>query len=89
MEWSSVGFIFAGVLLLNLPIRRFRRLAAISAVFVAIAITSVGCGGGSSSGGGGSGSPGTSPPGTYPMLVVATTSDGAISHAAAFTLTIQ
>jgi len=89
MEWSSVGFIFAGVLLLNLPMRRFRRLAAISAVFAAIAITSVGCGGGSSGGGGGSGSPSTSPPGTYSILVVATTNDGAISHAAAFTLTIQ
>ena len=88
LEWSSVGFIFAGVLFLNLPIRRFRRLAAISAVFVAIAITSVGCGGSSSNGGGGNGSPGT-PLGNYPIVVTATTSDGVVSHTANFTLMVQ
>jgi len=88
LESSSLGLIFAGVLLLTLPLRRFRRLAAVSAVFVAIAMISVGCGGGSSGGGGGSGNPGT-PLGSYPIVVTATTSDGVVSHTANFTLVVQ
>jgi len=85
---ASMGFVFAGVLLLTAPRRRFRSIGPCVTLFGAIAIASVGCGGGNSGGGGGGGSPGT-PLGTYPVTVLATTSDGAISHAASFSLVVQ
>jgi hypothetical protein len=88
LEWSSVGFIFAGVLLLNFRQRRFRRVFVFSILLAGTAIASISCGGGSSGGGGGSGSPGT-PLGSYPIVVTATTSDGAVSHTANFTLMVQ
>jgi len=86
--FAASGFIFAGVLLLNVPIRRARSLALSFLLLVVIAMTGMGCGGGSPSGGGGGGSPGT-PTGNYPIVITAATSDGAVSHTASFTFAVQ
>jgi hypothetical protein len=86
--FAASGFIFAGILLLNVPIRRSRSLALSFLLFVVIAMTGTGCGGGSPSGGGGGGSPGT-PTGNYPIVITAATSDGAVSHTASFTFAVQ
>src|SRR5205823_8759355 len=84
--FAASAFIFAGVLLLNVPIRRTRSWSCL--VFVVIAMIGTGCGGGSPGGGGGGGSPGT-PTGNYPIVITAATSDGAVSHTASFTFDVQ
>jgi hypothetical protein len=83
--WTGIGFMFAGVFLLNTKRRRFSSLLAIC-LLAGLSFTSVGCGGGGNSGG--TGSPGTTP-GTYNVVVKAATSDGVISHTIAFTVIIK
>jgi Pro-kumamolisin, activation domain/Bacterial Ig-like domain (group 3) len=85
LELTGVGFVFAGVLLLGVPSRRLRAYAALSIVFCALAVGSIGCGGGSSQP---PPSPGT-PKGSYPITVTAETSDNVITHTASFTLVVQ
>jgi Pro-kumamolisin, activation domain/Bacterial Ig-like domain (group 3) len=84
--WAGIGFMFAGVLLLNTKRRRFSSILAISVLLVGLSLASVGCGGGGSSGG--TGRPGTTP-GTYNVVVTASTADGVDSHTTGFTVIIQ
>jgi hypothetical protein len=86
-EWTSAGFVFAGVFLAAAPLRRRRFNAALALVLCGIAVGSVACGGGGGGGGGG-GHPGT-PLGSYNVIVTATTSDSVVSHTASFTLVVQ
>jgi subtilase family serine protease len=86
LGWASAGFVFAGVLLLGAPMRR-RSQAALGLILCSVALGSAACGGGGGGGGGG-GHPGT-PPGSYNVVVIATTSDGVVSHTANFTLLVQ
>jgi hypothetical protein len=86
----SLGLLFAGVLIVGLPIRRRRPNTGLAVLAVCIAIAMVGCGGGgsSSAGGGNNARPGT-PLGTSPITITATTSDGVISHAVTFNLVVN
>jgi len=86
--WTGIGFMFAGVLLLNTKHRRFSSVFLTCALLFGLAFASIGCGGGGNGGGGGGGSPGTTP-GSYNVVVTASTSDGVVSHTAAFTVVIQ
>ena len=89
VEFTTLGFVFAGVLLMGLPSRRGRSYAALSVVLCMLAIGSVACGGGGDGGGGGGGgNPGTTK-GSYTITVTATTSDQVISHSSSFTLVVQ
>jgi len=85
--FTALGFVFAGVLLMGVPSRRFRSHAALSIVLCMLVIGSVACGGGSGGGGGG-GNPGTLK-GTYNITLTATTIDQAVSHTTTFTLAVQ
>lgn len=85
--WAGMGLVFAGVLVVNVPTRKFRMSSVLLITLVAFAMALSGCGGGSSSSGGG-GSPGT-PAGNYSLTVTAATSDGVVSHAATFNLAVQ
>ena len=87
LGWTGLGLVFAGILLLNVPLRKCRLSSALLPVLIACTITASGCGGSSSSGGR-VGSPGT-PAGNYSVTVAATTSDGVVSHSATFTLAVQ
>jgi hypothetical protein len=86
-SWTGMGLVSAGVLLLNVPMRKFRLRSALWPLLMACAITASGCGGSSSSGGA-VGSPGT-PAGNYSVTVTATTTDGVVSHNTTFTLAVQ
>jgi len=82
--WASGGGLFAGMVLLRVPVHSKRR-RLFGLLTIACLATFVGCGGG---GGGGSRQPipGT-PPGTYNITVTATSSG--LSHTTSFTLTVQ
>jgi subtilase family serine protease len=85
--WVSGGMPLAGLLLLGSSDRR-RRNTRLGMVVLGLLALCLGCGGGGGGGGGGgSGTPGT-PPGTYSVLVTATSSGG-VTHQRTFTLIVQ
>jgi hypothetical protein len=86
--FTGIGFMFAGVLLLNTKRRRFSSVVVISAFLFGLVLASIGCGSGGNGTGGGGSSPGT-PAGSYNVVVTAATSDGVVSHTANFTVVVQ
>jgi hypothetical protein len=86
--FTTLGFVFAGILLMGVPSRRFRSGAALSVILCTFAIGSMACGGGSTQTPPPPPNPGT-PKGTYNISVTATTSDQVISHTSTFTLVVQ
>jgi hypothetical protein len=87
-SWRSLGMVFAAIVLLGVPRRRYRSLSLTGMLALGLIVGLTGCGGGGSGGGGGGGSPGT-PKGSYPITVTATTADQVVSHSVNFTLVVQ
>ncbi|MBV9182752.1 MAG: hypothetical protein JO356_15685 [Acidobacteria bacterium] len=86
--WSGVALLCAGIVVLKMPRRRFSPFAVSCVAIFAIAMGSTGCGGGSGGSGGTRQNPGT-PQGSYTISVIATTSDGVVSHGTSFILQLQ
>ena len=85
-RWMATsGLIFAGVVLLGVPLRRRCGSVLLSLIIVACLSLSA-CGGGGSSSGTPPPDPGT-PAGTYPVVLTATS--GALQRTVKFTLTVQ
>lgn len=90
-----MGLLFAGILVIGIPAKRFRSNVALGAILCILTFGGLACGGGSGGNGGGNGcgagqgcGAGT-PKGSYPVTVTAMTADQAISHSVTFTLVVN